>query len=579
MRVVDGLWACVVRGFVIETMDPYSVRLGAQVHDSGWVSFLVWAPRARQVELLFEERRQSMPSLEDGYFGLWMKGPFLEPYQFSIDGGPPRPDPASRDLVHGVHGPSRVPVAQGSPKVGLQASLEDGVIYEVDIGTWTEEGTFKGALARLDDLVELGVTSVELMPVGEVGGGHNWGYDGVQPFCVRRAFGGAAGLRDFVEACHKRGLSVILDVVYNHLGPEGCYLSEFGPYFTTKHRTPWGQAINFASSGVRRFFIDHALECFSELGVDGLRLDSVVNLYDDSRPHFLLELSERAHALSKYLGRPLHLYAEADDNDPRWVHEMGCSAVWADDLHRSLHAYLTEERIGFYAPFGHCAQIQEAFAKGGVRKSNGDLGTLRPTQVVSFLQNHDVIGNRADGMRLCHLVSPPSYYAAVALALLGPTLPLLFMGQEQAFPSRYYFYTRFADPELGHRVRLGRQRQLRDFGFSSQPPDPQLPSTRKACIVGQSERSPVWFLHRDAIEVGKDLRKLGRPETRALGQFGFEALWSDGSALLAWMPRGEGTSPIDLWARSGGQKVFDSSSYLTEEWKASQARVVVFRPK
>ncbi|MCA1709617.1 MAG: malto-oligosyltrehalose trehalohydrolase, partial [Actinobacteria bacterium] len=395
----------------------------------------VWAPHARQVEAVGQRERVPFESTGDGWFSGTIS---FRDYRFSLDGGDPRPDPRSRWQPEGVHGPSRVVdhrcfewTDQGWPG----AHLPDAVIYELHVGTFTPEGTFDAVIGKLDHLVSLGVTAIELMPVNEFPGRRGWGYDGVDLYAPHSAYGGPESLKRLVDACHARGLAIIQDVVYNHLGPAGNYLREFGPYFTNRYSTPWGDAVNLDDRGsfeVRNFFIDNALGWLRNYHFDGLRLDAVHAIYDQSAIHFLEELSEKVDALESRLGRSLWLIAENDLNDPRIVRDRaaggyGIDAQWSDDLHHSLHALLTKDATGYYADFGTIAHLakalRQAFVYDGCFSQFRQRIHGRPPhglaghRFLGYLQTHDQVGNRAGGERSSQLMSHELLKVGAALVL------------------------------------------------------------------------------------------------------------------------------------------------------------------
>ncbi|MCR4426916.1 MAG: malto-oligosyltrehalose trehalohydrolase, partial [Firmicutes bacterium] len=357
------------------------LNLGATYLGEGVCGFEVWAPRSRSVQLRLvapHERLITITREERGYYRARVRG--VEPgtlYYYRLDGELDRPDPASRYQPEGVHGPSMVVDPSAfvwSDGEWRGVAQEDLIIYELHIGTFTSEGTFESAVPKLDALVELGVTAVELMPVAQFPGGRNWGYDGVYPYAVQNSYGGPDGLKRLVDACHRLGLSVYLDVVYNHLGPEGNYLGDFGPYFTDRYRGAWGPALNFdgpESDEVRRFFIQNALYWITEFHMDGLRLDAIHGIIDTSARRFLAELASRVHRTADKIGRTVHLIAESDLNDARVIRprEMGgdgLDAQWNDDFHHSLHSLLTGERDGYYQDFDSLDQLAKAFRSGYV---------------------------------------------------------------------------------------------------------------------------------------------------------------------------------------------------------------------
>jgi maltooligosyltrehalose trehalohydrolase len=420
-------------------------------------------------------------------------------YAFSLDGGPARPDPRSAYQPDGIDGASATVdhssyVWQDTAWRGLP--IEGAVIYELHPGTFSELGTFDGAVDHLDHLVDLGVDVVEVMPVAEFSGRRGWGYDGVDLFAPHHAYGGPEALKRFVEACHTRGLAVALDVVYNHLGPAGNYLREFGPYFNDRHRTPWGDAVNLDGDGsdeVRRFIIGNALMWLREYHVDGLRLDAVQEIFDSSAVHILEELAIEVRALEATLGRTLFLIAESDLNDPRVVTARaaggyGLEAQWSDDFHHALHTSLTGERTGYYIDYDGLRDLGRAFSRGFVldgrysryrrRRHGRSPRNLAGHRLVVYSQNHDQVGNRARGERLCHLVSPGLQRVAAALVLTSPFTPLLFQGEEWSASTPFQYFTDHADDGLAEAVRNGRRREFAAFGWEPETiPDPQAAAT------------------------------------------------------------------------------------------------------
>jgi maltooligosyltrehalose trehalohydrolase len=434
----------------------------------------------------------------DGYF--YLRVPHLQPgvrYLYQLDNGNERPDPASRCQPAGVHGPSEVidSIARADGAPWPAPKLRDYIIYELHTGTFTQEGSFEGIISQLPRLQRLGITAIELMPVAEFPGDRNWGYDGVFPFAAEKSYGGLPGLLRLVRACHDAGIAVVLDVVYNHLGPEGNYLNEFGPYFTEKYRTPWGGAVNFDgrdSDHVRRFFLENALFWVRDCGIDALRLDAVHAIIDRSATPFLQELAEAVHAYGRESGREIYLIAESDLNDSRIVRPieqggLGLDAQWSDDFHHALHSLLAGERSGYYADFGSVAELARALQNGWTyggqysefrrRRFGSPTAGLRPEQFVVCSQNHDQIGNRMEGERLEHLVGWEKAKVAAAAVLLSPFTPLLFMGEEYADPAPFQYHVSHSDPELQQAVRQGRKEEFRAFLTGAEPPDPQSERT------------------------------------------------------------------------------------------------------
>jgi maltooligosyltrehalose trehalohydrolase len=462
----------------------------------------------------------------------WWQGALAEghtDYAFAIDGGPARPDPRSPWQPRGVHGPSR------SVDHAAFAWTDDdwpgravagGVIYELHVGTFTPAGTFAAAIERLDHLVDLGVDFVEVMPVNAFPGTRGWGYDGVALYAVHDPYGGPDGLRSFVDACHARGLGVLLDVVYNHLGPDGNYLPEFGPYFTDKHQTPWGPAVNLDDDHapeVRAFFIDNAVQWLRDYHVDGLRLDAIHAFVDESPTHFLAELADRVERLADEVGRPLSLIAESDLNDPRVIQPRddnghGMHAQWSDDFHHALHAVLTEEQDGYYADFGRIADVAAALTQGFV--FTGQHSEYRGTphgaplpdsisghQLLGYLQDHDQIGNRARGDRISTLAPTGLLYVGAALVLTSPFTPMLFMGEEWGAATPWQYFTDHENAELANAVREGRRAEFAGFGWRPEDvPDPQDIATfeRSRLNWAEIETSP----HRELLEWHRSLIQL-----------------------------------------------------------------------
>jgi maltooligosyltrehalose trehalohydrolase len=509
--------------------------------------FTVWAPAATRVMLHLPalDRREPMRPRWDetstAHQGWWSvdvpDAGHGTDYAFAIDGGQPRPDPRSPWQPAGVHGPSRVFDAGRHPWTDQNWLAHGGcqapgaVFYELHIGTFTAAGTLDAAIERLDHLVALGVDMVELLPVAEFPGERGWGYDGVNLYAVHSSYGGPAALQRFVDAAHGRGLGVCLDVVYNHLGPDGNYLREFGPYFTGTHDTPWGEAVNLdadGSPGVRRWIIDNALRWFTDFHIDCLRLDAVHALVDDSPRHLLVDLSDEVTALAAEHGRALGLVAESDLNDPAMIEPTaeggrGMTAQWDDDVHHALHALLTGERQGYYGDFGSTSVLArvltEAFRHAGDYSSFRGRHWGRPIdparhpshRFVAALQNHDQIGNRATGDRLTATLSRGRLAAGAALLLTSGYTPMLFMGEEWGATTPWQFFTSYDNPELAEAVRKGRRAEFAGHGWrEDEVPDPQDPATRDRSVLDWSE--PENPDHAALLQWYRDLVTLRRRE-------------------------------------------------------------------
>ncbi|KAJ8140608.1 hypothetical protein OY671_006199, partial [Metschnikowia pulcherrima] len=509
---------------------------------------VVWAPTARSVELSSPEQgsgtfegAERLPSRlvgahVPGWWGYDHESPWGTDYGYSVDGGPGRPDPRSPWQPYGVHGPSRTfdPAFAWTDAAWPGRDVRGEVLYESHVGTFTSQGTLDAAIDRLDHSVASGVGAVELSPVAAFGGERGWGYDGVHSYAVHEPYGGPRALQRFVDAAHARGLAVVLDVVYNHLGPSGNYSPEFGPYFTDAHTTPWGSAVNLDRPGsreVREWVIDNAERWFVEFHVDASRLDAVHALVDDSPTHLLAELARRVDRVEQELGRPSTLVAESDENDPATVTGVeqggrGMRAQWADDVHHAVHASLTGERQGYYVDFGSVAVSRKALT--GVFVHDGTFSTFRGRDwghpvpagtdghafVVSS-QNHDQVGNRAHGDRTSATLDGGGLATAAALVLVSPFTPMSFMGEEWGASTPWQFFTDHAEPELAEAVRTGRAAEFADHGWGGGDPvpDPQARSTRDASVLDWSERergeharSLAWYRDLVASRSRPDVR-------------------------------------------------------------------------
>ncbi len=460
----------------------------------------VWAPKPAAVEVVVDGARH--PMQPDG--GGWWSAPVPNAsegadYGFILDGEGPFPDPRSPWQPSGIHGLSRMVDHRRFRWTdhGWQAPpLASAVFYELHIGTFTPEGTFDAAISRLPHLVNLGVTHVELMPVGEFSGKWGWGYDGVDLYAPHHAYGPPDALKRLVNACHEAGLAVVLDVVYNHLGPAGNYLGRFGPYFSSRYHTPWGEAVNLDGPGsreVRRFFCDNARMWLRDYHFDGLRIDAVHAIIDTSAVHFLEQLACEVRALETELDRHLAVIAESDLNDPRVIRPVslggyGMDAQWSDDFHHALHTVLTGERNGYYADFGSLDHLVKAVTRGFVydgrysryreRRHGRPLEGVTGRQLLGFLQNHDQIGNRARGDRSSHLLNPGRLKIGAALVMTAPFIPLLFQGEEWAATTPFQYFTHHEEPTLARAVSAGRRHEFARFGWDpAEIPDPQDPAT------------------------------------------------------------------------------------------------------
>ncbi len=462
------------------------------------------------------------------------------------------------------------------------------------MGTFTPEGTFDAVIARLGDLEELGVTAIELMPVAQFPGNRNWGYDGVHPYAVQDSYGGPEGLKRLVNACHGRGIAVALDVVYNHLGPEGNYLGEFGPYFTDRYRTPWGRAINFDGAWcdeVRSYVIENALHWIGTYHIDALRIDAIHGIFDFGARHILAGLGEAVHAAGRALGRIVHVVPESDLNDARVIRPPeigghGLDAQWNDDFHHAVHTIITGECRGYYADFGSPGQLEKALREGFVysgqyslfrKRSHGNSSADRPpTQFVVFSQNHDQVGNRMRGERLSSLASFEALKLAAGAVILSPNIPLLFMGEEYGEDAPFLYFVSHGDPGLVEAVRRGRAEEFRAFDWEGEPPDPQSPETFRRSHLDWTKRDrgrhgTLLRFYRALIRLRKESPALagqesGRPAVRRIGESGVVTLLRRDDHGRAFVLFNFEKSRVDvpLFLPGGGWKrVLDSAD---REW-------------
>lgn len=566
---------------------PWRLEMGADLSGEGGCSFRVWAPDRQSVGVMIEDGAFPAPIPMskgiDGYFHATV--PNIKAgmrYRYILDGDTERPDPVSRSLPEGVHGPSEV-VDPGeftwTDKKWKGIKLNGSIFYEVHIGTFTSGGTFKDAIRKIPYLKRLGVTVVEIMPVAQFPGERNWGYDGAGIYAPQNSYGGPEGLKKLVDACHREGLAVCLDVVYNHLGPEGNYLHGFGPYFTNKYHTPWGDAVNFDgphSDGVRRFVLDNALYWVTEYHIDALRLDAVHGIFDLSAKHILAELKDAVCEQASRLGREVMVIAESDLNDTRIIQSRaqggyGLDGQWSDDFHHAVHATLTGEKAGYYRDFGGLEDILKAIMEGFVydgkysvcrkrRHGNSAKGFPREAFVVS-IQNHDQVGNRAFGDRLSVLVSFEKQKLAAGLLMLSPATPLIFMGEEYGETANFQYFIDHGDAHLVRSVRDGRKKEFEGFGWDDIP-DPAdkttfLSSKLKWDLLGKKKHKQMFTFYKDLIDFRKrisgarvdalkfkDARILGggaglvmnyRKKGKALGMF-----FSFSGTSVDWVPKAGG---------------------------------------
>lgn len=508
--------------------------------------FAVWVPFFNKVAVKIlspEEKVVPMEKDNEGYWKTTITG--ITPatkYFYLLGDETERADPASLYQPDGVHGASQVIdhcAFRWSDKDWRGIPLSEMIIYELHAGTFTPDGTFKAIIPRLDELRDTGINALELMPVSQFPGERNWGYDGVYPYAVQNSYGGPEGLKYLVNECHRKKIAVILDVVYNHLGPEGNYLRDFGPYFTNTYNTPWGEAINFDSAysnEVRNFFIENAIYWFDYYHVDALRIDAVHAIFDMGAKHFLAELSERVEEFSQKTGRKYYLIAESDLNDsrivmPRKSWGYGIDGVWCDDFHHALHTLLTGEDRGYYRDFGKVGHMAKSMAEGFVytgeyswfrKRNHGNSSKDVPAhQMIAFSQNHDQTGNRMLGERLSTLVSFEALKLAAGAVLLSPYIPMLFMGEEYGEDTPFLYFVSHSDPDLIDAVRQGRKKEFQEFKWHGEPPDPQSIETFMKSKIDWQKRKEgnhriLLDFYKNLILLRKKTPALSHPDKRCL---------------------------------------------------------------
>lgn len=561
-------------------------------------SFTVWAPEKKSMRLHLVhpiDEQIEMTKDEEGYWQTSVEG--LSPdarYFFMPNGEKDYPDPASQFQPQGVHGPSQVidhsfyNWNDGNWK-GLP--FEELIIYELHVGSFTKEGNFEAIILRLDELKSIGINAIEIMPVAQFPGNRNWGYDGVYPFAVQNSYGGPDGLKKLADACHQKEIAVILDVVYNHQGPEGNYLTAFAPYFSNRYHTPWGDAINFDwewSEGVRDFYLQNALYWFDKFHIDGLRFDAIHAIFDSGPVHFWEYLHNEVKALEKKGQRPLHLIAESDLNDPRVIDSpekrgFGFDAQWLDDFHHALYKILNKKDKERYFDFGEMRQLAKAFTDGFVhsgeewvkfrkRKYGASSAGIPGNKFVAFNLNHDQAGNRPDGARLCMIIDFEKTKLAAAALFLSPYVPMLFMGEEYADDTPFYYFVSHSDPELVEAVRKGRKEEFRDFASGTEPPDAQEEKTFLDSVIHWEKRNEgkhkiMLQWHRELIGMKQTLAVLKNFQKKDISvkQLGEEGLIllrqteEEEERLLAFFNFSEKEleCTIPAWIKNG-KKVLDS---------------------
>lgn len=538
-----------------------NILLGPSLLADGRYQFCVWAPNVDSIELhlLRQARYLPMEAGQQGYYTAIVAD--IQPgdrYMYRLDGEKERPDPATRWQPEGVHGPSAVPdmVFDWQDAGWVNPTLQNTVFYELHTGTFTPEGTFDAMIPHLERLKQLGITTLELMPVAQFPGDRNWGYDGVNLYAPHTAYGGVNGLKQLVNAAHQQGMAVVLDVVYNHLGPEGNYLWDYGPYFTDRYVSPWGSSVNFDgaySDEVRRYFINNAIYWLDEYHIDGLRLDATHALFDFSAVPFLEQLADDVHTWAERHNRRVHLIAENDASNRRLVlsreaNGMGLDGQWLDDLHHAVHNALTGEQDGYYADYGNFRLLskilREGFAYSGQysphrKRTHGTFSADIPTdRFIVCTQNHDQVGNRMLGERRSQLTDLAGLKLSAGILLLSPYVPLLFMGQEYGETAPFLFFTSYTDEALQAAVREGRKAEFAAFKWQGEPPDPGAEATFQRSKLNHDLRKSGH--HRELYELYTQLLHLRRtiPALTSPRREDTQVI-SDDDKRVIWMMRGE----------------------------------------
>ena len=577
--------------------------------------FTVWAPLKRIMVLHIvhpKDQQFQMTKDEEGYWQVTVENlPNDTCYFFKPDGEQDFPDPASRYQPEGVHGPSQIvdhSLYQWNDTSWKGLSLEEMILYELHVGTFTPEGTFEAIIPRLDELKTTGINALELMPVTQFSGNRNWGYDGVYPYAVQNSYGGPNGLKKLVDACHQKGIAVILDVVYNHLGPEGNYFYRYGPYFTDRYKTPWGDALNFDgdwSDGVRDYFSDNALYWMEHYHIDGLRCDAIHTVFDNSAVHFWDLTSRKVKQLEARLGRHLHLIAESDLNSPKVVKDpeaggYGFSAQWLDDFHHALYVLVHPEGKDRYYDYGKMEQLVKAYTDGFVlsgewvkfrkRRYGVSSAGVPGSKFIVFNINHDQVGNRVGGERLCMLVDFEKVKLAAAAVLLAPYVPMLFMGEEYADDTPFYYFVSHSDAGLVDAVRKGRKNEFKEFGFEQEPPDPQDEKTFNDSKIrwekrNESHHQIMLQWHRELIllrQIFPVLKNFEKKDVQVqpLGEDGFMLLRQSSSgeeqmACLFNLSAKKLSCQIPEWMKKG-KKILDSKE---SKWQLPAEEKIKLHPE
>ena len=572
-------------------------NIGVNFNAAGLAEIKIWSPLSASVELILKEGERS--SLEKGEMGYWLlTTEKVKPgslYKISVDGKDPLPDPTSLSQPEDVHSWSRaenLAMFNWTDTAWKNVPQDQFIIYEMHTGTFSPSGNFNGIVDKLDYLKDLGITAIEIMPVGQFPGSRNWGYDGVYPFAVQHSYGGAEGLQQLVNACHEKGIAVILDVIYNHLGPEGNYLPQFGPYFTEKYHTPWGQALNFDDAwcdGVRDYFIENALMWFRDFHIDALRMDAVHAIKDFGPTHIIKEIRQHTDLLAKNNGRDFYLIAEMDLNDPVFINPyekcgFGADGQWIDEFHHALRVASGQPREGYYSDFNGVSDLAKSYTDAYVydgqfshhrKKLFGKKTYNEGNQFVVFSQNHDQIGNRMLGERSSQLVSFEMCKLMAAAVFISPYLPMLFMGEEWAESNPFLFFISHTDKELAAIVNKGRKEEFSYFNWQGEPPDPRLEKTFTDSMLQwnltdtEPHRTMLRY-YKNLISLKKTLPAFGNTNRAAIDananeekKMVFVERWSDNQDLYCILNFSDQAQDIPTDESKTYTKVFASSD---AEW-------------
>lgn len=545
------------------------MKIGANYLGNNQCEFTVWAPTLKQVAVQLVSPNKHLISMQQSAAGYWQTTATDIPpgtlYTYQLEAKSDWPDPASKYQPQGVHSPSQVIDENAfiwTDTDWQSVPLAETIIYELHVGTFTQPGTFEAIIPQLNQLKELGINAIEIMPVAQFPGERNWGYDGVYPYAVQNSYGGPEGFKKLIDACHAQGISVILDVVFNHLGPEGNYLSQFAPYFTSKYGSIWGTPLNFDdaySDGVRNYFIENALYWFRDYHIDGLRIDAIQAIFEVSARPFLQELSDATANLAQETGRKLYLIAESDLNDvrvlrPKELGGFGLDAQWCDDFHHALHTLLTGENDRYYQDFGKCEHLEKAFKESFVysgqyaphrKRKHGNSAKDQPAhQFIVFSQTHDQIGNRILGDRLSKIVDFEALKLAAATVLISPYIPFLFMGEEYGEEAPFLYFVSHSDENLIEAIRKDKQQEFKVFEGRGEFQDPQSPESFQKCKLNWEKQTEgkhkiLWEWHQHLIKLRRTIPALKKLDKTSLEVSSIEAekilflrRWTDDSQIF-----------------------------------------------